>query len=448
MTTWSSRLAFLLAAIGASVGLGNIWKFPFLAGMNGGGAFVALYLFAVLLVAIPILIGEIMVGRRGRGSPPEAMGAVAVSEGRSRVWAAVGWLGMLAAYLILSYYSVIAGWTIRYAWHAGDGSFVNMDAGSAAALFDGLLADPTQMLIWHALFMALTVVIVMRGLRGGIERATKLLMPILFVALIVMAVYAMVVGDAGTALNFLFAADFSKLTAEVALVAVGQAFFSIGVAMALMMAYGSYLPREVSISRSALLIAGADTLVALIAGLAIFPLVFAHGLDPAEGPGLIFVALPLALGNMPAGSLFGTLFFALLMCAALTSTIAVLEPVVAWLEHKRGLRRTRAAISAGLVAFLLGVLTVYSFNDLAQFHLLGWLGVEKNLFELIDYLTANIMMPVGALLLAVFVGYCIRSESLHDELGVTDSVLYRSWRFALRVIAPLALAVMFVVNLS
>ncbi len=448
--TWSSRLTFLMAAVGAAVGLGNIWKFPYMAGANGGGAFVLVYLIAVLLVAIPILVGETLIGRRGRQSPPLAMRNLARAEGRSPWWGLVGWLGMLTAFLILSYYSVIAGWAVAYAFKAGAGGLTGITGETAPATFQAVLADPWRMTIWHGVFMALTVLIVIRGLNRGIERAVKVLMPALFVALLIMVGYSAVTGDFAAGFGFLFDFDFSKITGPVALEAVGQAFFSIGVAMALMMTYGSYLPRDISIPRMSFAIAAADTLVALLAGLAIFPLVFANGLDPAEGPGLIFVTFPLAIGNMPAGLLFGTIFFALLTVAALTSTIALMEPMVAWAVESRGITRQRAAILAGVTAWVLGIATVLSFNHWADFHPLGRIGrfAEATIFDLIDYLTANIMLPVGALLMALFVGWWVRPASSRDELAIDRPWAYEAWLWLMRIVAPLALIGIFVSNLT
>ncbi|MDJ0653237.1 MAG: sodium-dependent transporter [Xanthomonadales bacterium] len=446
---WSSRIVFLMAAVGAAVGLGNVWKFPYVAGVNGGGAFVLVYLLAVLLVAIPILIGETMLGRMGRRSPPETMRHLARERGRSGAWAVVGWLGMLAAYLILTYYSVIAGWTVAYVFKAGSGALDAISAEAANGLFNELLADPVQMLIWHGLFMLLTVVIVGQGLEKGIERAVKVLMPMLFVFLLIMVAYAAVNGDPGAAVAYLFDFDFSRITPQVALIAVGQAFFSISVGIGLMMIYGAYLPQDFSIARGSVFIAAADTLVALLAGLAIFPLVFANGLDPGEGPGLIFVTFPLAVGGMPASTLFGTLFFALMVFAAVTSTIAIMEPMVSWAAEKFGMGRSMAAAIAGFVAWVLGIGSILSFNAWAGFYPLDFIPVfsEATVFALVDYVTANVMMPVGALLMAVFVGWILSPAALEEELAMQHSWLFQCWLWLIRGVAPLALLLVFVVNL-
>ncbi len=360
--TWSSRFTFLLAAVGAAVGLGNIWKFPYVTGQNGGSAFVLVYLLAVFFVAMPILIAELALGRWGRQSPPNAMANVAQGQGRSRHWSIVGWFGMLAAYLIASYYSVIAGWSVVYIFKNGGGNFTGRDAATISAEFDALLASPMQLTLWHGIFMLICTVILARGLQKGIESTVRILMPALFSLLLVMVAYGYFQGDMPSALHFMFDFDLSAINGRVILVAVGQAFFSIGVAMGLMMGFGAYLPKDVSIAKSALIIASMDTMVAIIAGLAIFPIVFANGLDPAEGPGLIFVSLPIAFGSVTGGLVFGTLFFILLFFAALTSVIGTLEPMIAWSEERFRLRRWKAALFVCSSVFVLGLGTVFSFN--------------------------------------------------------------------------------------
>jgi NSS family neurotransmitter:Na+ symporter len=439
---WSSRLTFLLAAIGAAVGLGNIWKFPYITGQNGGGAFVLVYLLAVFFVVTPILIAEVAVGRWGRQSPPNAMANVASSQQRSKRWSVVGWFGMLAAYLIATYYSVIAGWTIVYIFKNAAGDFSGQDATAISEQFNTLLASPGQMALWHGIFMALATLILIRGLQKGIEATVKVLMPALFALLLAMVAYGFVEGDMSRALHFMFDFNLAAINGRVVLVAVGQAFFSIGVAMGLMMGFGAYLPRHISIARSAMIIAGSDTLVAIIAGLAIFPIVFANGLDPAEGPGLVFVSLPIAFGSVTGGLIFGTLFFILLFFAAITSVIGVVEPMIAYWEERSGLPRRVAAFFVCLSIFVLGMGTVFSFNlwstwrPLASFEKFADFGY----FEILDYLTANVMMPLSGLLLAVFVGWLIKPEMIRDELQMENPALFRAWFWLLRWVAPISIA--------
>jgi len=438
--TWSSRLVFLMAAVGAAVGLGNLWKFPYTAGVSGGAAFVIVYIIAVVIVAVPIVIAELLIGRRGRRSPPGCFLALAQAAAANPSWRWVGILNITAVFLILSFYSVIAGWALAYVPKIASGMFTGASGDQVSAIFDELLASPFQLAFWHGLFIALTVLIVVRGLQGGIEKAVKFLMPALFLMLMVLVAYAAVAGNLSKALDFLFQADFSKITPQVVLGAVGQAFFSVSVAMGLMIAYGSYLSRDVSIPKASMIIAAADTLVALLAGLAIFPLVFANGLDPAEGPGLIFVTLPLAFGGMPAGSLFGTVFFLLFIVSAVTSSIAIMEPIVTWADEHRGMRRQVATPLVGLLAWLLGLTTVLSFNVWSEVHPLEGVGIFSGmtLFDIQDYLAVNVMLPLGGLLIAIFVGWALRPATTRDELGLPDSMAYRAWLILVRYVCPVA----------
>jgi NSS family neurotransmitter:Na+ symporter len=438
--TWSSGFTFILAAVGAAVGLGNIWKFPFVVGVNGGGAFVLVYLASVIFVAVPILIAELWIGRRGGHSPPVAMRNVAEKAGRSRAWFIVGWMGMLVGYLIATYYSVIAGWTLAYIFKAGSG-FGGADAATVAQQFDELLADPLTMAAWHTVFITIALFIVGRGLRDGIERAVTILMPTLFVMLIVMIGYAAVEGDFGAGVDFLFSTDFSKIDGTAVLTAIGQSFFSISVAMGLIMTYGSYVPKGVSLTKSALIIAGADTLVALLAGLMIFPLVFANGLDPASGPGLIFRTLPAAFVGMSGGAVFGALFFLLLAFAAVTSIIAIIAPIVAYAEGKWGMRRRTGCIVFGFLAWAIGLATVLSFNVWSNFTPLSAIRpfADLNIFALIDYFTANLLMPLGGILMAVFVGWLVKPRVLAEDLSFGSPLLFTVWLWMIRVVAPVAI---------
>ncbi len=439
--TWSSQWTFIMAAVGAAVGLGNIWKFPYMAGMNGGGAFVLVYLVCVVVVAVPILTAELLLGRRAGRNPVATMRTLAIAEGAGPRWAVVGGMGVAAGYLILTYYSVIAGWAMAYVPRALAGAFAGATAPELQAAFDDLLADPVRLAAWHAVFMVLTVWIVARGVRAGIERAVIVLMPALFVMLLLLVGYAAVEGSLVAGLQFLLRPDFSRLDGGVVLLAIGQAFFSIGVAMAIMMTYGAYLPRDTSIPRVAFLVAGADTLVSLLAGCAIFPIVFAHGLDPAEGPGLLFVTLPLAFGAMPAGAVFGTIFFVLLVCAALTSSIALFEGAVVWAEEQHGVRRVPAAIAGGIVAWVIGLATVFSFNVWSEVRPFG-----VTIFGLIDFATTNVLVTLGGMLIALFAGWRVSRYATAEELGLVDGPTYRVWLWLVRLVAPMAIAAIFVAS--
>jgi NSS family neurotransmitter:Na+ symporter len=442
-------MTFLLAAIGAAIGLGNIWKFPYIMGENGGSAFVLVYLLCIVFVAIPILIAEIMLGRRGQQSPPNAVAIIAREEGRSKAWSIVGWFGVLSAYLIMSYYSVIAGWAMSYIFKTGSGEFSGQSAESVSEIFSTLTGNPSLLTAWHAFFMLITIIVLVRGLKKGIERTVRILMPALFFLLIVMVGYAAVEGEFIAGLKFMFDFDLSAINGRVLIMAVGHAFFSVGVAMGLMMGFGAYLGKDISIARSAMIIALMDTLVALLAGIAIFPIVFANGLDPAAGPGLIFVTLPIAFGNMPGGLLFGTLFFILLFFAALTSAIGSLEPVVAWVEERFEMRRAPATIAACGSAFVIGMGVVFSFNIWSEWFPLAFIDrfADLDFYELVDYLTANIMMPLGGLLLALFVGWRVSPQAVAEELNIESPVFYKAWYWLLRWVAPLSIAIVFLANL-
>ena len=382
---WSSGRTFLLASIGGAIGLGNIWRFPYIMGENGGGAFVFVYLIAAFLVAVPILSAEVAIGRHGRASPYTAMAAVSTQSGRWAAWGLVGGMGLLTGYLIMSFYSVIAGSTIDYLVLASRGAFKGLASESAAALNAGLNHNPLRLGGWHTLFMLATCVIVGRDVRRGIEAAVRLLMPLLFLLLLAVIAYALLEGDAAAGLHFIFDFRFEQLTAASALEAISHAFFSIGVAMGLMMMYGAFAPREVSLPHTCVGITVADTGVAVLAGIAIFPLVFANGLEPGSGPSLVFLTLPIAFGGMPGGSFFGAIFFLLLGFAALTSAIALMEAAVSLMQERLRLGRWTATWIVGGSLWALGWLTVLSFGSGAEWNVIAGM----NPFALIDHLTAT-----------------------------------------------------------
>jgi NSS family neurotransmitter:Na+ symporter len=440
---WTTRLAFILAATGSAVGLGNVWKFPYITGENGGGAFVLVYILCVLMIGIPIMMAEILIGRRGRQSPINTMRTLAHEESRHGFWQLIGWSGVIAGFLILSYYSVIAGWAIAYAFRALDGAFTSLSAETAKDLFDSLVGDPERLLAWHTIFMVMTTIVISRGVRSGLEQAVRVLMPALFVLLLILVGFALTSGKFSEGIAFLFVPHFGALTGGAVITAMGHAFFTLSLGMGAIMTYGSYLPANASISRSSLIIALLDTLVALLAGMAIFPIVFASGLEAGAGPGLVFLTLPIAFGNMPGGLLFGTLFFVLLVFAAWTSAISLVEPAVAWLVENRELERVRASAYVGIVAWLLGMLTIMSFNDWA--FSFDFAGEEKinGIFDLLDILTANFMLPLGGLAMAVFAGWFMARESTRDELAMGEGGAFRLWWYLIRYVSPLAVALVF-----
>lgn len=448
--SWSGRLAFILASIGAAVGLGNIWKFPYTLGNSGGSAFVLIYVLAILLIATPIMLSEMVIGRHARQSAPSAMRTIAVQAGSSPYWQIVGWMGLLALLLVLSFYSVIAGWTAAYLFKSATGGLSGLSAEEIGRDFGAFLHNPTWMIVWHFLFTAVTVFIVSRGVRIGLEKLVRVLMPALFVTLVALVIYSGLNGDFGKAARFLFSADLSKLTPVVVLAAVGQAFFSVNVGVGAVLTYSAYLPRDVNLFRSAIVISAGDTLVALLAGLAIFPIVFAHGLDPSEGPGLIFVTLSTAFAAMPGGAAISTLFFAMLLFAALTSSISMLETMTARATEIRGLPRPAAASAVGVSTFVLGLVTVLSFSRWENVFPLGGFAVfaGKTPFDLIDYFVSNILMPLGGMLYTLFAGWWVSRQTLIDQLGVGDGAMFRLWLVLARVVAPLAIAAVFVYNLA
>ena len=448
--SWSGRLAFVLASIGAAVGLGNIWKFPYTLGSSGGSAFVLVYVLAILLVATPIMLAEMIIGRRAHRSAPSAMRELAEQQGTSRHWALVGWMGLFALFLVLSFYSVIAGWTAAYLVKIGSGSMSGLSPQEVGGDFGAFLHNPGQMVFWHAVFTGATVYIVSRGVRIGLERLVRILMPALFITLLALVVNSAITGDFAAALDFLFTADLSKITPAVVLAAVGQAFFSVNVGVGAVLTYSAYLPKDVNLFRSAITVAAGDTLVALLAGLAIFPIVFSNGLDPTEGPGLIFVTLSTAFAEMPGGSIVGAGFFLMIIFAALTSSISMLETMTARFNEVRGMSRTRASLLLGTGTFLLGLVTIFSFSTWEHTYPLGMLAVfaNKTPFDLIDYLVSNILMPLGGMLYALFAGWWLSREISLDEIGLDDGGLFKLWLLLVRIIAPLAVAAVFVFNLT
>ncbi|WP_417223413.1 sodium-dependent transporter [Amphritea sp.] len=440
--SWASRWVFIMAATGSAVGLGNIWKFPYIAGQNGGGAFVLVYLVCILAVGVPIMMAEVLVGRRGRQSPINSMREVAMEANHSPKWALVGWVGALAGFLIFSFYSVVAGWVLAYVAAMANGDFLEIGSDQAGKVFNELLADPQALLIWHTVFVVLVMSVLLGGVNKGLERATKIMMPALFVLLLLLLGYSMSSGSFGEGLDFLFHFDPSELSWNAVLVALGHSFFTLSLGMGSIMAYGSYMPKSASIGSTVLTIAALDTVVALVAGMAIFPIVFANSLDPAAGPGLMFITLPVAFGHMPGGQVFGFLFFVLVALAAWTSAISLMEPGVAWMVERFGLKRGPVCIMLGLIVWLLGIGALSSFNFGSDISLLG-----MNIFDFLDFITANVFLPFGGLFVALFVGWVLTQRIKQDELAIASPGVYRAWSVMIRYVAPLAVAVIFIFNL-
>ena len=440
---WSSRLMFILAASGSAVGLGNIWRFPYVAGENGGGAFVLVYLGCIFLIGIPIMASEILLGRAGRQSPINTMRSVAIASGASSRWQIIGWMGAFAGFMILSFYAVIAGWVLSYVILLGSGVFIGADADLANDTFSGFIGNPWSVVGWFTGFMALTVFITARGVGKGLETTVKYLMPSLFVLLIILVIYAAVTsGHFIEGVVFLFSFELDKLTWDSVLIAMGQAFFTLSLGMGAIMAYGAYMPKSASIIGTATTIALMDTGVALMSGLVIFPLVFANGLESSAGPGLMFVTLPLAFGQMASGQFFGCVFFILVAFAAITSAISLVEPAVAWIVERLKTTRVVAALLVGTLVWLLGLGSAFSTNVLSDFYIVG----EMTFLDTIDYVTNNIVLPLGGIFIALFASWVLDSK-IRDEEMKGDSFCYPVWLFLTRFMAPVAVAIVFVMTI-
>jgi NSS family neurotransmitter:Na+ symporter len=448
---WSSRFGFLMASVGFAVGLGNIWKFPYITGENGGGAFVVVYILCAIAICVPILMAEVLIGRRGKQSPNVSMKRVAVADGKSSRWGWLGGMTMATAFIILLVYSVVAGWVLKYLFIAIQSGFADLTNSTvSSAMFDSVLSGSGGMVFWTAMVLAICGLIVSSGIRDGIERAVVVLMPVLFVLLLVMVGYAAYAGDFAAGADFLFNPDFSKINASVVLIAVGQAFFSVGVAMAGMMAYGAYLPQKVSIGRSVGIIVFADTLVAILAGLAIFPLVFEHGFDPEGGPGLIFKTLPVAFANMAGGHFFSVVFFSLLSVAAITSMVGLLEPLVSWAEEHKAMSRRRFSVILVSSILVLSLSSIFSYNSMAGFQPLNWLPGfgGKNINDILGFLTDQLMLPLGGLLIAIFAGWVLSPETAENELAPGKAWHFTLWRFLIRFIVPPAVFLVLILGLA
>lgn len=451
---WTGRLGFLLATIGSAVGIGSIWKFPYEAGSNGGGAFVLFYLAGLVLVVVPLMLAEFAIGRAGGGDCGTSIARVCDMAGlqpvrpapgsrSGRRWAMVGTLGVITGFLILSFYAVIGGWTFGYALETMLQGLPGTAPQAVQQRYDDFLASPGRMLMFHAVFMAATTAIVARGISGGIEAASRVLMPLLLALMLGLAAYSVIEGDAMAALRFLFVPDPAHFTARTALDALGLGFFSIGVGQGLMITYAAFAGERVNLRQIALWSVLADTVISFLAGIAVFPLVFAFNLDPASGPGLVFVTLPLAFARMPFGTLAAIAFFLLLFVAALASAISLLELVVAMLRRRTGWSQVRASLITAAACYIAGMATVFSFNLWAHWHPLqglAWAGALSGgtYFDLLDYLTSNILLPLGGLGTVIFAGWVMPARVLVDQLHLSAAGA-AAMQVLLRWVAPLAM---------
>ena len=442
---WGSRTGFILAAAGSAVGLGNIWKFPYITGENGGGLFVLVYLACIAGVGIPILLAEVILGKSTQSS---TVPAFRKHSGPASPWMAFGWMGVIAAFVLLSYYAVIAGWTMQYAVSAIRGGFTDMSNNDIQAYFGEVASNPTSNVIWMLVFMAITIGIVAGGVKRGIETASKIMIPALGVMLIVLAIRAAMVGEGfDKAVDFVFGFHADELTAGGVLEALGHAFFTLSIGMGAMVAYGSYLHRKDDAITTGIIIGGLDTVIALVACLVLFPITFASGFDPAAGPGLVFQNMPIALMDLPGGTAWATIFFVLLFFAALTSAISLLEVAASYFIDEKGISRRAATIGCGIAIILFALPSALSNGSaLGGVFNQGVADITgKNWFDSADWLVSNLMLPIGGLGVALFMGWKVTEKARHE--GFTEGAklrnLYVVWLLLLRWVAPAAVLLVF-----
>jgi NSS family neurotransmitter:Na+ symporter len=440
---WSSHFSFLYSAAAAAIGLGSLWRFPYVAGSNGGGAFVLLYIAFVAVLCVPVILAEMIIGRRGQGSTVASVNRLVASEGANPAWRSIGWLSLVIPFVGLSYYSVIAGWCIEYARLAVFTGFAGVDAEASKAKFAALIGSPLQLVILQFLFIAATVWVVGRGLQRGIEWISRIKMSMMFGVLVLMVAYNAFTVGLGPSLQFLFAPDFSQLTGAAVLTAFGQALFSTGIGIGVLMTYSAYVPKGISLPQSSGLLALAVVLVASMAGLAIFPTVFHYGLTPGEGPNLIFVTVPIAFGQMPGGRLVSILFFGLIAIGAFTSAVGMLEPVISWLQERTKIAREWLAVLAGFAIWIIGAPSLLSFNVLADVRPLSFIPFfeKSTFFDVLDMGIANVLLPLNALLIALFAGWVLKASTAGAGFR-EPGVALRLWQFAVRFLAPAAVLVL------
>ena len=436
---WSGKWTFILAATGSAVGLGNIWGFPYMAGTNGGGAFVLIYLACILIIGLPIMMAEIVIGRRASSSPVNSMKSAALDSNRSSNWQLIGWGGLVAGILILSFYSVLAGICINYIFIS---ALPDLQLSSEDQ-FSITTSSASNLLIWHTIFIFITAGVIASGIKNGIGRFVRVLMPLLGFILILMVLNAVINGDFLQGLQFLFRPDFSQVNPQTFLSAMGQAFFSLSLGMGAIMTYGAYMSDEQKILNTSITVGGLDTLVALMAGLAIFPIIFASGLEVnSGGVGLVFITLSQTFETMFLGQVFGPLFFLLLVIASLSSSISLLEPSVAYFSEKNIISRKSAAFMFGFLAWFLGIGSVLSFNVLSDFYLLG----DRTILDSIVFIGNNLLLPLGGLFVAIFVGWFMKKELIQEQLQLSNGVL-NTWYFFIRFVAPIAVGAILITQI-
>ena len=432
--SFGSKFGVIAAAAGSAVGLGNIWRFPYVAGESGGGAFVLIYLSFIFFIGVPVMLSEFIIGRKAKLNTYGAFKKLAPGK----PWYIIGIMGLIAAFFILAFYSTIAGWTLEYIVKAISNGFENQNT---TLVFESFKSSTFRPLIWQFVFMGLTAWIVFSGVKDGIEKYTKILMPLLFILIIVMCIRAVTLPGAAKGLEFLFKPDFSKITWSVILEALGQAAFSLSIGMGALITYGSYINKDNNLSKTAIQVSLADTLIAILAGVMIFPAVFALGMDPQAGPGLVFQVLPELFMKMPGGYYFSIIFFILLAVAALTSTVSLLEVVVAFASEELKMSRQKATIIGAISIWLVGIITTLSFSELSDVKLFN-----LSIFDLLEYVAANILLPIGALLIVIFLGWFLGKKIIANELSNEGSLKLKFlgvFVFIIKYIAPIAIALVF-----
>ena len=440
--SFSGKFGVIAAAAGSAIGLGNIWRFPYVTGENGGGAFLFIYLIIIIAIGIPVMTSEFVIGRSAQKNPYGAFKMLAPGK----PWYLIGLMGVAAAFMILAFYTTVAGWTLEYVYQSLTGNLSGKNDGELTVMFDTFLKSSFRPLLWFILFMSFTALIILSGVRRGIEKSTKILMPFLALLLIILCIRSVTLEGSGEGLKFLFHPDFSKITPKTILEALGQAFFSLSIGMGTLITYGSYIRKTENLASSSLMVVMADTAIAIIAGIAIFPALFALGGSPASGTGLVFIVLPGIFQKLPFGEIFALIFFILLAVAALTSTISVLEVIVAYLVEELKMTRRKATIAATLSVSVLGFVTVMSFGSLSNIQLF-----DHNIFEMLEYLTSNIMLPLGGLFIVLFIGWFYSPSLTKKELtndGALKSTYLPLFMFIVKFIAPVAIAMVFLYSLG
>lgn len=438
---WGSRIGFVLAAAGSAIGLGNIWKFPYITGVNGGGAFVIIYLVCIAVVGLPVMAAEILLGRSSQSSPVGAMKKLA---GPRSAWVSIGWLGVAGSFILLSYYSIVAGWALHYAWLSLTGRLVGMGPEGVEPLFGEVFGSSSTNLFWHTIFMGLTIAVVLGGVSKGVERWARILMPTLMAMLVALLINSFTLDGFPRALSFVFGIHTESLTAGGVLEALGHSFFTLSLGMGAMITYGSYLHKDDDIVAASITISVLDTLVALTASMVLFPIIFSYGMQPSAGPGLVFISIPIALSQMTGGMLLSIVFFLLLVFAALTSSISMLEVVAAYFIDGRQWTRNRATLVTGGVIALVGIPSALS-GSTALFGADFAAIFGQNWFDTLDYLVSNWVLPLGGLGVAVFTAWRMDEALRHDHFlsGCRMRFFYKAWLWLLKFLVPVAIVFVF-----